>query len=612
MVSCLLLAVGLKGHAESINIDFNTNRADAVHAVANGVYSRGGTVWNSVVSTNPKLPRLVTEYGRTTTVGFATSVAAVPGFRSGFTNTLQDTGITKVSGRGGVDYYFAVTNLQASLQWDLAVYLANTGLGITVQGWNSKTNLIVPTGQLPGDEGADYLLFTNLDVSVYPGGPGQLVVYPIWGASNALVAGVQVRPSPVQVPAAATRYVAPGGGHTYPYDSWANAATSLQAAIAEPLNLHEVILVSNGVYSGEGSNGAVCYVGSDYPDVTYTLRSVNGPEYTIVDGSGSRRCLYVGSNSLVEGFTLRNGFIGGYGYTIGGAAGAGAYIEAGELSRCIVVSNSAVGSWAMIYMEPGGDASGGGVYVVQGAVRNCVVAHNHCTGGDGYPGGMSPMPPYDFYPPTPGGSAYGGGIYLISGSAQNCSVALNTVTPGFGSMISGTAAGSGLYGGSIVSTIIHGNTPSSNQISGATATYSCCPLLTNGTGNITNNPSFRPDTDYLLAADSPCRDLGENDFWTEFGTDVHAVPRQLGGRVDMGAAEFWEMSASPRNTGGIFELRWHVITGRTYAVQSTTNLLSDTWLDAIPSTNPAGSMIVLPEPLSQGRKTYRLLMQTGE
>ena len=479
-----------------------------------------------------------------------------------------------------------------------------------MQGGITKTNSTQPSGQLPGGEGSDYLLFTNLSVSIGEGGAGEVVIYPLFGATTARVAGLQLRPSTQQIRAVATRYVARGGGHIYPYGSWANAATSLQAAIAEPLNLHEVIMVSNGVYSGEGLNGAVCYVGSEYPEVTYTLRSVNGPEHTVIDGSGSRRCLYVGSNSLVEGFTLQHGAV--YGYLVGGVSGGGAYVEEGELSHCIVVSNSVEGLSSFSYMQPGEDACGGGVYVVRGVVRNCIIAHNRCIGGAGFPGGMSPMPPYDFYPPTPGGSAYGGGLYILSGAAQNCSVARNSVSGGFSPTLSGAAAGSGLYGGVIMNTIIHGNTPASNQVSMATATYSCSPQLTNGTGNITNDPSFRSETDYSLTATSPCRDLGENDFWTPFGRDIHASPRLTGGRVDMGAVEFWEMSAAPRTTGGLFEMRWLVATGRTYTIQSSTDLLTQAWIDVVPATNPASNELVLPESLPQQGKAYRVLMKTAD
>jgi len=95
-----------------------------------------------------------------------------------------------------------------------------------------------------------------------------------------------------------------------PYTSWASAATNIQDAVNAGTVTGRLVLVTNGVYqSGAYQIPNVFEVRFAFSVVltNVVLRSVNGPEVTIIDGAHAARCISLEGDSILSGFTLRNG-----------------------------------------------------------------------------------------------------------------------------------------------------------------------------------------------------------------------------------------------------------------------------------------------------------------
>src|SRR5439155_10583806 len=116
---------------------------------------------------------------------------------------------------------------------------------------------------------------------------------------------------------AAVRYVdVNSASPTPPYTNWLTAATNIQDAVDASVAGDE-ILVTNGIYT----TGGRAAVGAGTPnrvavDKPLTLRSVNGPHFTIIqgyqapgtiNGDGAIRCVYLTHGASLSGFTLTNG-----------------------------------------------------------------------------------------------------------------------------------------------------------------------------------------------------------------------------------------------------------------------------------------------------------------
>ena len=314
-----------------------------------------------------------------------------------------------------------------------------------------------------------------------------------------------------------TRYVSPSGSNTPPYTSMATAANNIMDAVSICSN-GDVVMVGDGTYL-LSTNISIT--------IGITLKSINGPNVTIVDGNNAVRCFYINhANAIVDGFTIQNGynpssFGGGANITYGGTIkkctiknnqardGGGVALDYGGLvENCYILDNDADNNSSSGY--------GGGIRLLDGGeVRNCVISGN-----------TSVM--------------YGGGVNVwSSGIIKNCVIAKNTAPQGAGIRTRNN--------GKVYNCIIYYNNGSNYQISGSGYHYynSCTtPALpvSYSTNCISAVPMFTNLTpgseDYRLQVGSPCIDVGMNFGWMATVPDLDGNTRIVNGIVDMGPYEY--------------------------------------------------------------------------
>ena len=264
-----------------------------------------------------------------------------------------------------------------------------------------------------------------------------------------------------------------------PFTNWATAATDIQQAVNAAVAGDDV-LVTNGIY------GAVNV------DKPLLLRSVNGPQVTIIDAAGRSRCAWLTNGTRLAGMWLRHGTADVFG---GGVFCASSDVF---LTNCMITHNTAPS-----YSNGKAVGSGGGVY--GGTLYNCLLASNTAAISGG---GASASTLYNCTVAGNRANRYGGGVY--SSAATNSIIYLNTaVLP---------------YGDHCLAYLDH-----------------CCttPMPTNGVGNTAIAPRFVNPArgDFRLLGVSPCIDTGDNHHVVN-AVDLAGQPRIMRGTVDMGALEF--------------------------------------------------------------------------
>ncbi|MDD2237625.1 MAG: choice-of-anchor Q domain-containing protein, partial [Kiritimatiellae bacterium] len=334
-------------------------------------------------------------------------------------------------------------------------------------------------------------------------------------------------------------YVTTDGDNANHGLTWSQAKRTPQGA-ADQAASGDIILVSNGVYNISesvhyGTNRVVLSEG-------VTMRSVNGPEVTVIDGGGQKRGVYMKADTTLEGFTIQNGSLGGAPTNWPERAGAGIFAsQRAVIDNCIIQSNTinisdvyyAIGGGVCMDSDVtmshcrvldnsvatvGNNSFGGGLTVIEDAtnclIDNTVIAGNHTL-------------------------YYAGGILLGLNSQStflNCTITENSAPD----------TGSGIYAShsyaAMNNSIIYGNTGASDMSfyeSTIWFTNSCVPSTSSGhfVNSITNDPQLQSLPRGMIGANSPCRDAGANTL-TNSTTDLAARPRVINNVVDIGAYEF--------------------------------------------------------------------------
>jgi hypothetical protein len=294
----------------------------------------------------------------------------------------------------------------------------------------------------PGDYTVTITAFSDL----YPGGIStNLEMHVVDGNYYVSIAGANPQP---------------------PYASWDTAATNIQDAVNAAF-AGGTIWVSNGVYQ----TGSSTADGSFFNRVTaigpLTLRSVNGPGQTVIDGGGTVRCVYLANGGALDGFTLQNGNASN---SVGG--GVDGDSTNAVVSNCAIIFNVAGdGGGAYQVTLNGCTLSSNSVSFSGGAVENCVV--NACTlsantangyGGGAYLSELAQCTLSGNSAPWDGGGACGcilsscvlsnnvagiDGGGAVFGSASNCTFTCN---------FAGDDGGGSAYGSSLDGCLLSSNT----------------------------------------------------------------------------------------------------------------------------------------------------------
>ena len=316
---------------------------------------------------------------------------------------------------------------------------------------------------------------------------------------------------------------------TPPYADWSTAATNIQDAV-DASSDGDLILVTNGIYQTGGRISVSGYgeplTNSLVVDKLLAVQSVNGPDVTVIEGvpdigDNAVRCVDLGDNATLSGFTLKNGGTAGSWPWGGGLdnisvqSGGGVYAEGpgAIVTNCIVTGCSA-------YVYGGGVANGivsnctltnnsavnNGGGANNASLENCLLLGNQCSGSGGGANGCT----LDNCVLTDNPALQNGG------GAESCT--LNNCT------LTGNSAqnGGGADSSSLNNCIVYFNTaPGGNNYSSSTLNYCCTtPLPDNGTNNITANPQLSDMAH--ISANSPCIGAGSTNYSTGLDIDGEA------------------------------------------------------------------------------------------
>lgn len=361
-----------------------------------------------------------------------------------------------------------------------------------------------------------------------------------------------------------------------PYTSWATAATNIQDALDAAIPGSR-ILVTNGVYAtGTRSFTAPWPVRTRILlDKSLTLEAVNGPRWTIIDGTETNLGAYLRNGTSIHGFTITR------------SNGVRSESTNSTISNCVIVANSSGVEAGRLYdCTISNNASG----LVNSVANRCVIVGNASSGASRSSltncliagNGVS--------------ASYGGGAYFCN--VVNCTVVSNTAT----------YAGGGVYGtnGITLNSIVYYNTAPNFPNVYQRALYCCSYPEFGEEGNITNAPAFvNPAAgDFRLQADSPCINAGNNAYVVPGSADLAGNPRILGPRVDMGAYE--TLPSLRAELSGIYTTLAWPAWASDFVLQETSDLVVNHWTDVAAEPVASGPEQTVTLPITGQLKFFRL------
>ena len=272
---------------------------------------------------------------------------------------------------------------------------------------------------------------------------------------------------------------------------------TIQEAIDAAIDGDEILL-ADGVHRGEGNRDI------DFRGKAILLRSENGPEKCIIDCEGKGKGFYFHSNesrnSVLEGITLKNGFVPPMWPDLAVGGGITCQGASPTIMRNIITGNTGSGIYCIGPSAP--------------VIKSNMIVNNIADWG-------------------------GCGIYAAEGSAPV--IINNTIVgnPGGGIRAWGGAA-------TVANCIIWGN---GEDIGGARPRNCCIPGIEEGDGNISFYPYFVDplNGDYRLQSYSPCIDAGDDSVIEITDRDIDGHPRNIYRSADIGADEKTFISGDSEN-----------------------------------------------------------------
>ncbi len=263
--------------------------------------------------------------------------------------------------------------LAGSLKVDLAVAFTNLAVGVPTHFWGLVQGKVAASAWDFGDA----TIVSNQPYATHSwDAPGTYSI--VLRAFNSTFPDGVAATGTVHIAGQALRYVSPVSANPKPpFMTWATAARTIQDAV-EVAAAQDLILVTNGVYNIGGRAVFGQMTNRISLDKPITVRSVNGPEVTVIEGhevslmgEGAVRCAYLVEGAVMSGFTLTKGSSRDWrGDLFNEQNGGGAWCQGpgATITNCILVSNHARNQ-------------GGGAY--QGTLINCLLTQNSALGGGG-------------------------------------------------------------------------------------------------------------------------------------------------------------------------------------------------------------------------------------